>query len=393
MTDRPPPEEAGGEKTAIGFLINPIAGMGGRIGLKGTDGVVDRAIALGAEAIATTKAARCLEQFVALTKYRPEARSIVWRTCSGEMGEEALRAAGIAIDRIDIVHDVGPPTGSADTLTAVERFVRSGVRLILFCGGDGTARDIAGVVGTRTPMLGIPSGVKMFSGVFGTSPERTAEILAAFLAGEIAPVEVEVLDLDEEAYRQGRWAVRLFHAVTTPFEPTLTQQSKMLIGAASDPEVKADIAAHLREFVAAKSARLLLLGPGSTVNAIKTAYGIEGTMLGIDAVADGAQVGADLNERGIIGLLDRYPDRRLILSPIGAQGFVLGRGNLQISPEVIRRIGREAIVVVATPAKLAQTPVLRFDTGDPSLDRMLLAEGYINVVTGYGMSSIVKVAI
>ena len=374
----------------MGFLINPIAGMGGRVGLKGTDGVIDEAISLGAQPIAELKAAKALRRLRTLVDRSANAADVRWITCTGVMGSNCLRDAGFV--EIDTVYDAAKETRREDTIDATRAFLTRGVDLILFCGGDGTARDVCGVAGRDTPILGIPSGVKMFSGVFGTTPEHTADIVIRFLEDRIDLTDVEILDLDEEKYRDGQWAVKTYHSARTPYEPALTQASKSLISGASEQDAKADIAKSIHDEYADKPGILLLLGAGSTVEAIGEAFEIDKTLLGIDAVADGAQVGKDLNERQILDLLGRYPDRRLILSPIGAQGFVLGRGNLQVSPAIIREIGRDNIVVVSTPAKLAATPMLRFDTGDPHLDTELFGSGYLPVLTGYRFSQWTKVA-
>jgi predicted polyphosphate/ATP-dependent NAD kinase len=376
--------------TRIGFLINPIAGMGGRVGLKGTDGVLAEAIRLGAEPVASDRALEMLRELHGLLDGRTPAPPLDWLTCSGAMGADALAEAGFAEFRI--MHSPGSDTGSDDTIAATRRFLEEGADIVLFCGGDGTARDIATVTQEAVPILGIPSGVKMYSGVFGVTPQRTAEILLGFAEGRLSPATVEILDLDEERYRAGEWAVRLWQSATTPFEPDYTQAAKALITEAADADVKEDIALYVAEEIGTNPDILFLLGPGSTVQSIGRRFGIDKTLLGIDAIADERVVGTDLNEGGILALLDQYPHRRLVLSPIGAQGFVLGRGNLQISPAVIRRIGPDNIVVVATPAKIRRTPVLRFDTGDRKLDAELAAGGYIPVVTGYRRRRLVKVS-
>jgi predicted polyphosphate/ATP-dependent NAD kinase len=232
----------------------------------------------------------------------------------------------------------------------------------------------------------------MYSGVFGITPARTAEILLRHLMQQIGLASAEIVDLDEERYRRGEWAVRLHMAARTPFEPSCVQTSKALIAGADEDAVKDDIAAHLREAIAANPGTLFLLGPGSTVQAVGRALDIDKTLLGIDAVADGGVVGKDLAERQILDLLDRYPDRRLVLSPIGAQGFLLGRGNQQLSPAVIRGIGIGNIMVIATPAKLARTPLLRFDTGDAALDADMISRKFFETIIGYHRTRLVKVA-
>lgn len=363
----------------VGFILNPIAGMGGRVGLKGTDDVAEEAARLGAEPVAAARAGAALVEARRLLAAEAESPELRWVTCAGSMGADALALAGFGAE---ILHRPGPRTTRDDTVRAVRAFLAACADLILFCGGDGTARDVCAVTGAATPILGIPSGVKMYSGVFAATPAAAAEVLVGFLSGRLSLAEAEVLDLDEERYRRGEWAVRLYHAAMTPFESNLTQASKVLIDEATDAEVKEEIAIHLADEIATRADTLFILGPGSTIQAVARRLGVDKTLLGIDAVAGGALVGRDLNEKGILDLLDRYPDRRLVLSPIGAQGFVLGRGNLQLGPAAIRAIGRDDIIVVATPAKLARTPRLRFDTGDSRLDAELIGDGFLPVVIG-----------
>lgn len=374
----------------IGFLINPIAGMGGRVGLKGTDDVVDEAVRRGAEPTARLRAAETLAEIKRLSAKTSPPSEIRWITCSGAMGAEALASAGF--DAREIVYTPPATSSAEDTRAAVRRFLEAAVELVLFCGGDGTARDICGITGQQTPILGIPSGVKMYSGVFGTTPRRTAEVLLGFLDGRLTLAQADVLDLDEERYRRGEWAVRLYHSALTPYEPIYTQSAKLLISDASDTAAKEDIGEYLREEIDADHGRLYLLGPGSTVQTVAQHLGVDKTLLGIDALFAGAIVGKDLNEQGILRLLDQHPACRLVLSPIGAQGFVLGRGNLQLSAEVLRRIGSENIIIVATPAKLARTPLLRFDTGEPELDAELAGKGFLSAIIGYARRRMVKVA-
>jgi predicted polyphosphate/ATP-dependent NAD kinase len=368
----------------IGFVINPVAGMGGRVGLKGTDGVADEAVRRGAQPTAN---ARAREALSALAR-EPRAAAVEWLTAAGAMGEDALRAVGFAALRI--VHRPSATPSAQDTRQAVAAFLAAGVDMVLFCGGDGTARDVCSVTGEGTPILGIPAGVKMYSGVFGVTPGRTADILVRYLAGEVGLAGAEILDLDEDKYREGEWAVRLYLAARTPFEPSYLQAAKAIVSTGDDEAIRDDIAAHLREQVGPDA--LLLLGPGSTLQGVAAALQLDKTLLGIDAAARGRIVGRDLAERQILDLLGRFAERRLVLSPIGAQGFVLGRGNQPLSPAVIRLIGLDNLIVVATPAKLARTPCLRFDSGDPSLDQEMISRKFFPVVVGYHRLRFVKVA-
>lgn len=374
----------------IGFLINPIAGMGGRVGLKGTDGVSDEAARRGAEPTANARALEALRALKRLLDGMASPPAIGWFTASGSMGGDALRAAGFTA--IEIVHQAPARPSTKDTSATVAKFQATGIDLLLFCGGDGTARDICTIAGDTMPILGIPSGVKMYSGVFAVTPAHAAEILLRYLTHQIGLAPVEILDLDEEKYRRDEWAVRLYMSARTPFEPTYVQAAKALITGADDEAVKEDIAEQLREEIGARPETLYLLGPGSTVQSIGRALHVDKTLLGIDAIAGGQIVDGDLSEQQILALLARYQDRKLILSPIGAQGFVLGRGNQPLSPTVIRSIGLDNIILVATPAKLARTPLLRFDTGDPSLDADLISRKFFPVIVGYRRTRLVKAA-
>jgi predicted polyphosphate/ATP-dependent NAD kinase len=374
----------------VGFLINPIAGMGGRVGLKGTDGVADQATRLGAVPGSNSRAREALVEFRRLSASMVPPLEVHWLTASGAMGADALRASGF--EDIEIAHTMSAQPSAQDTRGLTTTLLAGGIDLVLFCGGDGTARDICEVIGQSVPVLGIPAGVKMYSGVFGVTPVHTAQILMRYLTHEIGVAQAEIVDLDEERYRRDEWAVRLYMSARTPFEPTYVQAAKALVEGADEAAVKDDIAAQIHENITASPGTLFLLGPGSTVQAVAQSLQVHKTLLGIDAVAGGDLVGRDLTERQILNLLDQYGDYKLVLSPIGAQGFVLGRGNQQLSPAVIRRIGANNIIVVSTPAKLARTPCLRFDTGDDALDAEMISRKFFDVIIGYHRTRLVKVA-
>jgi predicted polyphosphate/ATP-dependent NAD kinase len=375
----------------IGFLINPVAGMGGRVGLKGSDGVVELAIARGAKPSAGLRASEMLGALSVRLADHPAPPDFLWLTCADEMGEDALRAAGF--EKIDVVYQPQATRHASDTRHAVRAFLEAGATLVVFCGGDGTARDVCAVTGRATPILGVPAGVKMYSAVFGVSPVRTAEIVMGYLEGRLGLADADVLDVDEEAFRAGRLDVDLYGAARTPHEPHLVQSAKQVIEERDEESAKAQIAEHLAEDLEARPATLFLLGPGSTVASIAHRNGLDKSLLGVDAVLAGKLVGRDLRESELLDLIDAHPDVRLVLSPIGAQGFVLGRGNQQLSPAVLHRIERDEIVVVATPAKIDRTPVLRLDTGDTTLDAELASGGFFPVVTGYHTRRLVEVRV
>lgn len=371
----------------VGFVVNPIAGMGGKVGLKGTDDAADEARARGAEPVAPGRAGDFLARLRELLDSGALAEPPTWLTAAGEMGEALLRAADVGT--VEVVHRAAARTSADDTRAAV-RAMSGDVDAIVFVGGDGTARDAADAAG-RLPIVGVPAGVKMHSAVFAAHPEGAADMLAEFAQGLARIVEAEVLDVDEEAYRRGVWRVKLYAMARTLDEPMLRQVGKMSFEEVDEQEQLEDIAAHVHRLAQDEPGRLLLLGPGSTLEAASRKLGVAKTLLGFDAWQAGKQVGADLDERGLLALLDKYPRATLVLSPIGAQGFVLGRGNQQASAEVVRRVGLANLLIVATPAKLRGTPLLRVDSGDPALDAELQARGHLPVVQGFRVSRLVPI--
>ena len=345
----------------IGLVVNPIAGMGGRVGLKGTDGKVEEARERGAEPRAPGRAVDALRT---LHDVAPHTEVL---TYAGELGEAEAREAGFEPEVVG-EPSTGPDedTTSGDTRTAVEKLVDSDVDLLLFVGGDGTAVDVAETLDeldANVPALGVPAGVKVYSSVFAVSPEAAGRIAAGFEETE----EREVLDLDEEAYREGEVRSELRGTLHVPLAPEL-QSSKGMPGGSVE-----GLAAAVADMVDPEVT--YVLGPGGTLGAIKRELGFEPSPLGVDVWRDGVVLAGDASETEILSVLG---DRNVIVvSPIGGQGFVLGRGNAQISPAVIREA---EIRVVASRRKLEELGVLRVDTGDPDLDESL--RGWIRVRVG-----------
>ena len=371
----------------IGFVVNPVAGMGGKVGLKGTDGVLKQAIKLGAKPVAPEKAEETIQEFISKYSTKDE---IQWFTCLGEMGGDELKKAGV--NKMEIVYNpTDKDTSSNDTKNACKEFLKKHVDLIFFCGGDGTARDIFEIVSTKLPILGIPSGVKMHSGVFGINTSASAKMLHEFVNKNLTIGDAEIMDLDEERYRKGEWNIRLFGIAKGIVEPTYVQVGKTMFEFVSDDEIKDELTEHILDEIEQNSDFLFLFGSGGTIDYIARKLDIKNTLLGIDAAYNKKVMGADLNEEEILRLLEKYPKAKLILSPIGAQGFILGRGNLQLSPKVIRKIGIDNIIVVSTPSKLASTPVIRVDTGDKKLDQLFAEKEFMMIVIGYRLSRVVKI--
>jgi len=360
----------------IGLIVNPVAGMGGRVGLKGTDGEarLQKALALGAVPIAPWRATETLRVLLEVKN------QITLLTCPAQMGESQAQQAGINYEVIGV--RIGKRTSAEDTKRAARIMRSSPVDLLIFAGGDGTARDILDVVGQGVPVLGIPAGVKMQSGVFAVNPKNAGALLAHFVRGEVSIADAEVMDVDENAFRNGRVASRLYGYLKVPIKGEMIQQSKVGTSAAEDEsEALASIADYVVEEM--DEGYYYALGPGTSTKAIADRLGVKKTLLGVDVVTKEKPIASDLNEEGLLKLV-KGKNVKLIVSPIGGQGFIFGRGNQQISPEVIRYLGRDNIVVVATPNKIASIgfgrPLL-VDTGDQEVDEML--KGYIRVVTGY----------
>jgi predicted polyphosphate/ATP-dependent NAD kinase len=231
----------------------------------------------------------------------------------------------------------------------------------------------------------------MHSGVFAVTPSGAADTLLDFLQGRLDVAEADVIDLDEDLYREGEWNLKMFGTATTPYEPNLIQGGKVMVAEASEQVLLEDIAECIEEYIAEEPDTLWLLGPGGTLRFIGEWLKIDKTLLGVDAVVAGEQVGKDLSEEGILGLMQTYDKARIVVSPIGAQGFFLGRGNLQLSPQVVKRVGVKGFDVVSTPAKLARTPVLRVDTGDPEVNGMFREKGHMGVLIGYKTRKLIPV--
>ena len=344
----------------IGFVVNPIAGMGGRVGLKGTDGKVEEARALGAEPRAPHRAVEALDR---LHSMAPDAEVL---TYAGAMGEAEAREAGF---EPEVVGEPADPdeTTAADTRVAVEAFVDRGVDLVLFVGGDGTAVDVAETLADAdptVPMLGVPAGVKVYSSVFAVTPRDAGRIAAEFERTR----EREVNDIDEEAYREEDEVRSRLRAVATVPVADALQASKQLSGGSVET-LAAGFAADVEPGVT------YVLGPGGTLQAVKRELGFEGSPLGVDVWRDGEVLARDANESEILATLGE--DNVIVVSPIGGQGFVFGRGNQQLSPAVIER---STVEIVAAREKLDGLGVLRVDVDDPDVEDEL--RGWVKVRVG-----------
>jgi predicted polyphosphate/ATP-dependent NAD kinase len=357
----------------LGLIVNPIAGIGGRVGLKGSDGleIQQRAREMGAVPQVFSRSTEALKRLV---PFKDELEIV---TYPAEMGQDVARACGLCPT---VIGSIQPgATTPQDTQTAAQQMRRLDVDLILFAGGDGTARDLYNAIGDSVPALGIPAGVKIHSAVYAINPTSAGDLAALYLQGNVALREAEVMDLDEEAYRQGVVSPRLYGYLRIPFQKERVQARK----SPSPPGESAaceSIALAIVEQM--QDDRLYVVGPGTTTRPILTRLGLEKTLIGVDALLGKQLVAADANEATLLGLVQGHP-ATLIVTPIGGQGYLFGRGNQQLSPAVIRAVGKENIVVVSAPGKIQSLRGQPFlvDTGDLEVDQLLV--GYVKVVTSY----------
>ncbi|MDQ7793255.1 MAG: ATP-NAD kinase family protein [bacterium] len=373
----------GGQLKKLGLIVNPVAGMGGRVGLKGTDGpaILEQARELGAVPEAPGRAVEALGRLLRLK----DTFNLV--TYPHDMGENEARRAGFVPTVIGLI-EPGRTTGE-DTRRAAGDLMDRGVDLLLFAGGDGTARDICTAVGAGLVAVGVPAGVKIHSAVCATTPRSAGDLAALFLEGKVTRVrEAEVMDIDEEAFRAGRVSARLYGYLKVPHEAGMVQSLKA--GSRGGEESALDgIASEVIDRM--EDGRLYVVGPGTTTRAILERLGLPKTLLGVDVAQGGRLVAGDTTESVLLSLLESGP-ARIVVTPIGGQGFIFGRGNQQISPRVIRKAGVDSIIVVATMGKLVAlggNPLL-VDTGASDLNGDL--SGYVRVITGYRQEVACKVA-
>lgn len=376
----------------LGVLVNPDAGLGGRLGFKGSDGRAEEARLAGAQERAGPRMHSAMEILLErLGAARTD--SVEWIIAGGRLGENWL--GGLDLPTHEVFGEWEGSTSAADTRHAVTMIAHARIDLLLYSGGDGTTRDIVEsleeVGRSDLPIVGVPSGVKMHSGCFAESPRAAAEVIDAWLRGELAIAPTEVLDLDERLYREGEWRIAMYGEAQTPAAPTWMQGTKEAVRAPDEEEFVEGISEHVREEFVEPAQRLVIWGSGSTLRDISAHCGIETTLLGIDISLGRVLLGRDLAESDILGILtEQERDAVLLLSPMGGQGFLLGRGNLQLSPDVLRRIGVENILGVATPAKLMSIEHIRIDTGDEALDEDIRSTSYVKLLQGYRTTRIMR---
>lgn len=364
----------------LGLIVNPVAGILGKYAFKGSDNpkLVQKALEKGAKPISPERAKE------ALSILKPFRNVLRLLTFPDIMGENVARESGF---EPEVVGEISSLTTSEDTKKAAKIMAKRGASLILYAGGDGTTVDIFEAVDQEVPILGIPSGVKMWSATFATNPKAAGLITLRYLWGELPIREAEVMDVDEEYFRRNELHVELKGYAITPYEPQYLQGSKWLSPNTTD-EVEEQKAIARNVVESLEPNIVYIIGPGTTCKAVTDLLGLNKTLLGVDLVQDGRIIAKDANEQEILKTIENKKSK-IIVTPIGRQGFIFGRGNQQISAEVIKKVGIDNIIVVATPYKLSTIPVLRVDTNSPELDEKL--KGYIRVTSGYHQITIKKI--
>lgn len=356
----------------IGFLINPIAGLGGSVGLRGTDNKANLALELGAIPRAQERAKEALKQLC------KDNSNFHFFTCSGNMGENVLRSLSIPFDVI--YYKESKKTSKSDTFKAINLMIKENVDLIMFAGGDGTARDVFSIINLTIPVIGIPAGVKIHSPIYSKNPIKAGKLLNLFISNKISIFkEMEVIDIDENSYLEDRVITSLFGYLKVPFIKNYNQNRKV-------PSPVSEKSAHkLIAYDVIDSFEkdvYYIIGPGTTTRAVLEELNLQYTLLGVDIVQNKKLIKKDATENDIINIINSSK-AKLVITPTGNQGYLFGRGNQQISPMVIRKIGKNNIIVLATKDKLSQLSgqPLWIDTYDSKLNNEL--SGYIRVTVGY----------
>jgi len=379
----------------LGLVINPIAGVGGSVALKGSDNVVKQALALGAELKANARTQTALQVLL------PYKDKITIYTVNNQMGEHVAKTLGF---NVELVYQTSTNnTQATDTEQAIEALLSKQVDIILFAGGDGTARNIAKVVSlnaennslAQVPVLGIPAGCKIHSGVYAITPTAAGRVVELMVNKQLVTLtEGDVMDIDESLFRQGIVKAKRFGEMQIPSELRYMQAVKSG-GKESNELVLQDISEDIISQMREKDEDLFIIGSGSTTDFLMQELGLDNTLLGVDLVKNQMLVASDLTEKQLWQHLmlakqsNKKPQNiKLIITLIGGQGHVFGRGNQQLSPRIIRFIleqkgGKENIIIIATKTKLIEldNKALISDTGDNDLDQLI--SGFMPITTGY----------
>ena len=368
----------------IGLIVNPVAGMGGSVGLKGTDGeIYKKAIKLGATPVTPKRTNELLSHI-------SNQNQIMFLVAPGEMGEKSIHEFSFSFQ---VIGKIPKQTSAVDTIRIIKEMMEEEIDLLIFVGGDGTARDIYDAVDLKKPVIAVPSGVKIFSPVFAVSARAASDILDKFVNtvnsdSRIEFIEKEVLDIDEQAFRDNRLASKLYGYLKVPNFMKFLQKGKeasnmQTSSVMNKKEIARFIVSNMRDNI------LYLFGPGTTLKTITEELHVSKTLLGVDAYYKDALIGRDLNERQILSLMKKYDHTKIIVTPIGGNGFIFGRGSKQFTPKILQQVGRDNIIIIGTADKIRQLDCLRVDTGNFEVDQIL--SGHMKVIIGENEEMILEV--
>ena len=380
---------ANGESLApllrIGLVVNPLAGIGGAVGLQGSDGeVVQRA---ARERDGKPRGEERLSIFLQALRTRlgGDFGRLAWCTWGGVMGAQILSSNGVIAQ---VAGEPAAQTSAQDTQLAVKTLGARYVDLLIFVGGDGTARDVLTAADEQTCVLGLPAGVKMHSGVFAISPSAAADVVAGLAQGSlVGRIPREVRDYvpaakDATNAKHQAVATKRYGELWVPEAAGYLQQMK--VGGKEDEGlVVQEIVSFFLDHPEIYSGKALVMGPGSTCLAIKQALGLNGALLGCDVLLPTGEAMENATSADLLNLASQHT-LHVLVSFTRHQGFLLGRGNQQLSAEVLHALSwKQDATVLGSRTKLAtldQRPML-VDTGDARLDQQL--SGLVSVLTGY----------
>ncbi|MCG8305802.1 MAG: ATP-NAD kinase family protein [Cytophagales bacterium] len=366
----------------IGLIVNPIAGMGGAVGLKGTDTalILNKAKKLGASPGSTEKAK------IALKELLKSKAGVKLMTCPDSMGASVAKELGVDFELVDI--SVNVRTTAQNTMDAAREMLRKNIDLLLFAGGDGTARDICESVGTKLPALGIPTGVKIHSSTFSINPTMAGRLCASFIEDKKVDWRTgEVIDLDEQQYRLGNISSKLYGYLRIPYLRAHVQKLK-----SGSPESEKYGQEAIAQYMMEKMEDEIVyfIGPGSTTMALTDKLGLRGSLLGVDIITKSKVLKRDVTDRQLLDFMNEGRRVEVIVTPIGGQGFLFGRGNQQFAPKVLCRFEPGQIHILSTQKKIIdlQGQPLLIDSGDESVNKQLT--GYYRIISGYHESLVYK---
>ncbi len=311
----------------IAFFINPRAGEGKKLGLKSSDDIPQADYSESESTIIG-------RNFVSSITF-PESVHLIMPDF------EIYKSDGFMQFPYTLVKGWNNPSSSADTKNFAKKAISEGAELLVFVGGDGTARDLLDAVGHAVPVIGVPAGIKMYSSVFAYTWMDAVKELEFFLSNSVKFEDKEILDYD---FKEDR--LKLFGEMSGIQSKTYNQDPKQVFASTDISSLGYGIAADMSSEIS------YIIGPGSTCNSILEALGVPGTdLLNFKIVKNRRVVKSRAGEEDILAAM-KDGNYRLIISPIGGMGILVGRGNYELSDRVLTELRPENLIIVATREKM-----------------------------------------